>query len=45
MNKVKTGLETNLSSDLLAISIRKVLYHFVEITGYVTNDELLSNIS
>ncbi|WP_242131837.1 tRNA uridine-5-carboxymethylaminomethyl(34) synthesis GTPase MnmE [Aestuariivivens marinum] len=44
INKVKEGLETGLSGDLLAIDIRQALYHFGEITGQVTNDELLGNI-
>jgi tRNA modification GTPase len=44
IQKVKWGLETNLSSDLMAIDIREALYHFGEITGEVTNDELLGNI-
>ncbi|WP_242204214.1 tRNA uridine-5-carboxymethylaminomethyl(34) synthesis GTPase MnmE [Aestuariivivens insulae] len=44
INKVKHGLETGLSGDLLAIDIRQALYHFGEITGQVTNDELLGNI-
>ncbi|MBP4139928.1 tRNA uridine-5-carboxymethylaminomethyl(34) synthesis GTPase MnmE [Flavobacterium geliluteum] len=42
--KVKFGLETNLSSDLMALDIREALYHFGMITGQVTNDELLGNI-
>lgn len=44
IQKVKWGLESNLSSDLMAIDIREALYHFGEITGEVTNDELLGNI-
>ncbi|HXJ99625.1 MAG TPA: tRNA uridine-5-carboxymethylaminomethyl(34) synthesis GTPase MnmE [Gelidibacter sp.] len=44
IQKVKYGLESNLSGDLLAIDIRQALYHFGEITGQVTNDELLGNI-
>ncbi|MFK7832703.1 MAG: tRNA uridine-5-carboxymethylaminomethyl(34) synthesis GTPase MnmE [Winogradskyella sp.] len=42
--KVKEGLETGLSGDLLAIDIRQALYHFGEITGEITNDDLLGNI-
>ncbi|MEZ4802946.1 MAG: tRNA uridine-5-carboxymethylaminomethyl(34) synthesis GTPase MnmE [Gelidibacter sp.] len=42
--KVKHGLDTNLSGDLLAIDIRQALYHFGEITGEITNDDLLGNI-
>jgi tRNA modification GTPase len=44
IQKVKFGLQTNLSSDLMAIDIREALYHFGMITGQVTNDELLGNI-
>ena len=44
IQKVKFGIETNLSSDLMAIDIRESLYHFGMITGEVTNDELLGNI-
>jgi len=44
VQKVKEGLETGLSGDLLAIDIRQALYHFGEITGQITNDDLLGNI-
>ncbi len=44
IQRVKYGLETNLSSDLMAIDIKEALYHFGMITGQVTNDELLGNI-
>ncbi|WP_430612436.1 tRNA uridine-5-carboxymethylaminomethyl(34) synthesis GTPase MnmE [Flavobacterium sp. JP2137] len=44
IQKVKWGLETNLPADLMAIDIRQALYYFGEITGQVTNDELLGNI-
>ncbi|MGX1024747.1 tRNA uridine-5-carboxymethylaminomethyl(34) synthesis GTPase MnmE [Psychroflexus sp. MBR-150] len=44
MNRVQDGLNTGLTGDLLAIDIRQALYHFGEITGEVTNDELLGNI-
>jgi tRNA modification GTPase len=44
ISNVKYGLETNLSSDLMALDIREALYHFGMITGEVTNDELLGNI-
>ena len=42
--KVRYGLEQSISSDLMAIDIREALYYFGEITGEVTNDELLGNI-
>ena len=44
IEKVKQGLNSNLSGDLLAIDIRQALYHFGEITGEITNDDLLGNI-
>ena len=44
IQKVKYGLETDLSGDLMAIDIRQALYHFGEITGEITNDDLLGNI-
>jgi len=44
IQKVQYGIQSNLSSDLMAIDIRQALYYFGEITGQVTNDELLGNI-
>ena len=44
IQKVKFGMQSNLSSDLMAIDIKQALYYFGEITGEVTNDELLGNI-
>tara|TARA_R110000850_G_scaffold218852_3_gene344440 strand:+ start:27684 stop:29099 length:1416 start_codon:yes stop_codon:yes gene_type:complete len=44
IKKVQQGLQEELSGDLLAIDIRQALYYFGEITGQVTNDELLGNI-
>ncbi|HUH25757.1 MAG TPA: tRNA uridine-5-carboxymethylaminomethyl(34) synthesis GTPase MnmE [Flavobacterium sp.] len=44
IQKVQYGLDTNIPADLMAIDIRQALYYFGEITGQVTNDELLGNI-
>ena len=44
INKVQEGMNQGLTTDLLAIDIRQALFHFGEITGEVTNDELLGNI-
>ncbi len=44
IQKVKYGLQSNLSADLMAIDIKEALYQFGLITGQVTNDELLGNI-
>jgi tRNA modification GTPase len=44
IGKVQDGLAIGLSSDLMAIDIRQALYHFGEITGEISSDELLGNI-
>ncbi len=44
INKVQEGLNMDLTGDLLAIDIRQALYYFGEITGEITNDDLLGNI-
>jgi tRNA modification GTPase len=42
--KVQEGIDAGLSGDLMAIDIRQALYYFGEITGEITNDDLLGNI-
>jgi tRNA modification GTPase len=44
VNGVSNGLVQGISGDLLAIDIRRALHHLGEITGEITNDELLGNI-
>jgi hypothetical protein len=44
VQKVQQGMDAKLSGDLLAIDIRQALYHFGEITGEITSDDLLGNI-
>ena len=44
IQKVQKGIDSGLSGDLLAIDIRQALYYFGEITGEISNDELLGNI-
>ena len=44
IQKVKDGMQTGLSGDLLAIDIREALYHFGRITGEISTDDLLGNI-
>jgi tRNA modification GTPase len=44
IQKVQFGLRSGVPADLMAIDIRQALYYFGEITGQVTNDELLGNI-
>jgi tRNA modification GTPase len=44
IEQVQVGMEDELPGDLLAIDIRQALYHFGEITGEITSDDLLGNI-
>ncbi len=44
IQKVQFGLDSGLSGDLMAIDIRQALYHFGEITGEISSDDLLGNI-
>ncbi|MBT8245646.1 MAG: tRNA uridine-5-carboxymethylaminomethyl(34) synthesis GTPase MnmE [Winogradskyella sp.] len=44
IQKVNYALDSGLSGDLMAIDIRDTLYHFGEITGEITTDDLLGNI-
>ncbi len=44
INNVQNGIDTNLSSDLIAIDIREALSYLGEITGKVTTEDLLGNI-
>lgn len=41
---IEQGIESNIPTDLLASDLRIALYHLGEITGEVTNDEILGNI-
>ena len=44
IQKVQYGIDNSIPSDLMAIDIRQALYHFGEITGEITSDDLLGNI-
>lgn len=44
LNRVIGGIDSGLSSDLVAQDIRSALFHLGEITGEVTTDDLLENI-
>jgi len=44
IERVREGLNSGLSGDLLAIDIRQALHHLGEITGEITTDDLLGNI-
>lgn len=44
LDKIKEGMSHQIPGDLLAMDIREAIYHLGEITGTITNDELLGNI-
>ncbi|WP_117885360.1 tRNA uridine-5-carboxymethylaminomethyl(34) synthesis GTPase MnmE [Aureibaculum luteum] len=44
IKNVQFGIDNNISSDLIAIDIRQALLYLGEITGAVTNEDLLGNI-
>jgi tRNA modification GTPase len=44
LRRVKSGLENKLQEDLIAIDIRQAIHYLGEITGEITNDEILGNI-
>lgn len=44
IGQVETGLASGLSGDLLAIAIRQALHYLGEITGQVTQEDVLGNI-
>jgi len=44
LDEVLTGLEKNITHDLLAQDIRHALFHLGEITGEITTEDLLGNI-
>jgi tRNA modification GTPase len=44
INRVQEGMQASIPSDLLTVDIHTALHFLGEITGQVTNDELLGNI-
>ena len=44
ISEVKKGLKKAIPSDLLSVDLKQAINHLGEITGEVTNDEILSNI-
>ena len=44
IQKVKISISNNVSSDLVAIDIKQAIYFLVELTGEISNDEVLGNI-
>ncbi len=44
IHKVKTSIADKVSSDLLAIDIKQAIYYLGELTGEISNDEILGNI-
>jgi tRNA modification GTPase len=44
VDRIFEGLQNHIPTDLIAQDLREVLYHIGEITGEITNDEVLGNI-
>ncbi len=44
IEEVNMGIKSDISGDLLSIDIRKSIDHLAEITGEITNDDVLGNI-
>ena len=44
IHKVKISISKNISSDLLAIDIKQAIYFLGELTGEISNNEVLGNI-
>jgi tRNA modification GTPase len=44
LGNVEKGFHDNIPTDLITIDIKQALYHLGEITGEITNDEILGNI-
>ena len=44
IHKVKISISKDISSDLLAIDIKQAIYFLGELTGEISNDEVLGNI-
>lgn len=44
LSRIQEGMENDIPGDLLAMDIREIIYHLGEITGTISNDELLGNI-
>ena len=44
LSDARRGMDNNLPSDLLSEDIRRILHHLGEITGEITNDDILRSI-
>ena len=44
IHKVKSAINNKVSADLLAIDIKQSIYYLGELTGEISNDEILGNI-
>ena len=44
INQIEIAIENKIPSDLIAIELKTALFHLGEITGEITNDEVLGNI-
>ncbi len=44
VKRVNDGIKTGMETDLLAMDMRDAVYHIGEITGHISNDDILGNI-
>ena len=44
LEQARTGLETNVTGDFVAMDIRQAMFHLGSITGDISTDDLLGNI-
>ncbi|OFX34248.1 MAG: tRNA uridine-5-carboxymethylaminomethyl(34) synthesis GTPase MnmE [Bacteroidetes bacterium GWA2_32_17] len=44
LNQIKIGMKNNIQSDLLVQDLKEALYYIGNITGEITNNEILNNI-
>tara|TARA_Y100000746_G_C15179149_1_gene316545 strand:- start:141 stop:563 length:423 start_codon:yes stop_codon:yes gene_type:complete len=44
IHKVKDAINKKVSADLLSIDIKQAIYYLGELTGEISNDEILGNI-
>lgn len=44
LENIQIGFDQNIPSDLLAIDVKKAIFHLGEITGEITTNEILENI-
>ena len=44
IHETKDGIKNEMPTDLIALDIRNAIHHIGDITGQISNDEVLGNI-